>query len=64
MPSRTLPQDPEMSTMSVKLRQSLAAGGGEMIAIRHAAVLSRTPVGEGEAPVVLNAHKAVWLPRV
>lgn len=63
MPPRILPQDLEIAQLAVKLRKSAASGGGEMTAIRHAAVLSKTPVREGEAPVVLNAHEPVWLPR-
>ncbi|KAI0072040.1 CoA-transferase family III [Panus rudis PR-1116 ss-1] len=34
-----------------------------MTAIKHAAELSETPVKEHLAPIVLDAHHAVWLPR-
>lgn len=30
-------------------------------AIKHAAILSETPVREGTAPLLLNAHKPEWL---
>jgi len=36
----------------------------KITALKHAAVLSRTPVREGEesqAPMVLDAHAAEWL---
>lgn len=33
----------------------------ELVALRHPAVLSVTSLVEGEAPLVLNAHKAEWL---
>ncbi|KAF9265396.1 CoA-transferase family III [Marasmius fiardii PR-910] len=41
-------------------------GGGTMTALRHPAVMSKTPVREGRegepsAPIVLNAHRAAWL---
>ena len=34
-----------------------------MTALRHSAILSKTPVKEGEAPLALNVNKPVWLPR-
>ena len=32
-----------------------------MRAVKHAAVLSATPVHEGEAPMRLDAHRPEWL---
>jgi len=32
-----------------------------LVALRHPAMLSVTPCVEGEAPLVLNAHKAEWI---
>ncbi len=34
-----------------------------MTAVRHAAVLSATPVRQGDAPLRLDAHAPEWLPR-
>lgn len=34
-----------------------------LVALKHAAVLSLTPVRVGEAPRSLNAHRPEWLPR-
>lgn len=33
----------------------------KLVALRHPAMLSVTPCVEGEAPLVLNAHKAEWI---
>lgn len=33
----------------------------KLVALRHPAVLSVTRCVEGEAPLVLHAHKAEWL---
>lgn len=71
MPGVGVPQDPEIAAVEISLPQ--AKGDGEyaaagealksMTAIGHAAVLAKTPVREGEAPLALNAHSATWLPR-
>jgi hypothetical protein len=34
-----------------------------MTAIRHAVVLDKTPVEQGEAPMGLDVHEAQWLPQ-
>ncbi|KDQ11111.1 hypothetical protein BOTBODRAFT_57645 [Botryobasidium botryosum FD-172 SS1] len=66
MPRRTFPPVQEIQDLS-----STAPHGGrkkesvapvKFTAIRHAAILSETPVREGKAPLVLNAHKPEWLP--
>ncbi|KAJ7857775.1 CoA-transferase family III domain-containing protein [Mycena leptocephala] len=60
-PPRVLPLHPEIAELSVPWRSN---GGRKMTALRHAAVLSRTPVREGEssqAPMSLDAHSADWL---
>jgi hypothetical protein len=71
MPPRILPQDPEVAALSVTLPQSKGdkenALDGEprknMTAIKHAAVLDKTPVREVDAPMALNVHVSTWLPR-
>lgn len=35
----------------------------KLVALKHAAVMSLTPVRVGEAPRGLNAHRPEWLPR-
>ncbi|RDB16018.1 Succinate--hydroxymethylglutarate CoA-transferase [Hypsizygus marmoreus] len=65
-PHRLSPPDPEIQKLSMVWHQSGGGGGREMTAIKQAAVLSKTPAKEGcasEAPIMLNAHKPVWLPR-
>ncbi|KAJ7465282.1 CoA-transferase family III domain-containing protein [Mycena latifolia] len=62
-PRRVLPRDPEIAGLSVQWK---SAGGHTMTALRHAAVLARTPVREGEssqAPMALDAHSPEWLSR-
>ncbi|KAJ6620727.1 CoA-transferase family III domain-containing protein [Mycena sp. CBHHK59/15] len=64
LPPRGLPLDPEITGLSIPWRSE--HGERTMTALRHAAVLSRTPVREGyatQAPIVLNAHSAEWLGR-
>jgi hypothetical protein len=71
LPPRILPQDPEIAALAVTLLQE--KGDKEdstegrplksMTAIRHAAILDKTPAREGEAPMALNVHSASWLPR-
>ena len=73
MPLRKFPQDPELAALACKLSQSRGdhetAATNEssprqfMTAIMHAAKLEKTPVIEIEAPMSLNRHKAVWIPR-
>ena len=70
LPPRVLPQDPEIAALAVHLKQSKGDKEHEktqtlktMTAIKHAAVLSETPVREEEAPIELNVHLPVWLPR-
>ncbi|ESK85572.1 l-carnitine dehydratase bile acid-inducible protein f [Moniliophthora roreri MCA 2997] len=57
------PQSEEIRDLSVEWKQS--NGSGRITAIRHAAIMSKTPVrhgreGEPGAPLVLNAHGPVW----
>ncbi|KAH8114587.1 CoA-transferase family III [Phellopilus nigrolimitatus] len=70
LPPCTVPQAEEIAALAVKLKQALPVTATfeeqkhvEMTAIGHAAKLSLTPVREGEAPLVLDAHEARWLPR-
>ncbi|KAF8630874.1 hypothetical protein AX17_005233 [Amanita inopinata Kibby_2008] len=59
LPSR---DDAEISELSVTW--PTVHGRSKITALRHPAVLSQTPVREGEsgmAPMVLNAHRASWL---
>ncbi|KAJ7695749.1 CoA-transferase family III domain-containing protein [Mycena rosella] len=60
-PPKALPLDPEIAALSL---QWSSAGGRTMTALRHAAVLTRTPVKEGhtsQAPMALDVHSAEWL---
>ncbi|KAJ6584679.1 CoA-transferase family III domain-containing protein [Mycena capillaripes] len=60
-PPRVLPLHPEIAGLSLPWRSN---GVRKMTAVRHAAVLSRTPVREGEssqAPMSLDAYAAEWL---
>ncbi|KAJ7134320.1 CoA-transferase family III [Mycena epipterygia] len=60
-PAIVFPLDPEIANLSVPWRSE---GGRTMTALRHAAVLSHTPVKEGDsiqAPMSLDAHSAEWL---
>ncbi|KAJ7750954.1 CoA-transferase family III domain-containing protein [Mycena maculata] len=62
-PLKVLPLDPEIAALSVLWR---SAGGRTMTALRHAAILSGTPViegGSGQAPMALDVHSAEWLPK-
>ncbi|KAK7689860.1 hypothetical protein QCA50_006499 [Cerrena zonata] len=69
LPPVTLPPHPEISRILAQYEQTGERMGamGEakkvISAVRHAAVLERTPVREGGAPVVLNADNPTWLPR-
>ncbi|KAG2065767.1 CoA-transferase family III [Suillus decipiens] len=70
LPKRMTPPDTEIAALSVTLHQ--ATGDKRdvegrlrtMSAIRHAAQLSVTPVKDVEAPMCLDRHQPVWLPRV
>ncbi|KAG6864891.1 hypothetical protein C0991_006506 [Blastosporella zonata] len=68
-PERQVPPVEEIRELSVSWRKSeKVTGSGErevekMTAVRHAAVLEKTPIREGnrsEAPMGLNVHRAVW----
>ncbi|KAF7289905.1 hypothetical protein MIND_01365400 [Mycena indigotica] len=64
LPDMVIPVDEEIRRLSTTWR---TIDGMEMTALRHAAVLERTPVKEGEdsiAPVRLDVNDAVWLPRL
>lgn len=69
LPTVTLPPHSEIGRILSEYEQTgecLGTTGDtkKMIsAIRHSAVLERTPVREGGAPVVLNADSPTWLPR-
>ncbi|KAG1777216.1 CoA-transferase family III [Suillus placidus] len=70
LPKRMIPQDPEVAALSVTLHEATGDKGDvqghlrTMTAIRHAAQLSVTPVKDVEAPMRLDRHQPVWLPRV
>ncbi|EKM49556.1 uncharacterized protein PHACADRAFT_188652 [Phanerochaete carnosa HHB-10118-sp] len=68
LPPRSLPQAPEVQALMVELQRSAGdkRDGGErkvMNAIKHSVILSATPVLAGEAPMRLDAHLPMWLPR-
>ncbi|KAF5351563.1 hypothetical protein D9758_007210 [Tetrapyrgos nigripes] len=69
LPSSSFPQHEEIQRLSVDWPQSNQLHGRSrtMTALRHAAVLSRTPVREGRveegepgAPLVLDSSQATW----
>lgn len=67
-PRRTLPQAPEIAALAVELKQAKGDKAAQeptraMTAIKHSAVLSETPVREGEAPTGLDVHLPKWLDR-
>ncbi|GLB45536.1 putative coA-transferase family III [Lyophyllum shimeji] len=66
-PPRVFPPHSEIVSLSIPWRQSKEGGGRrEMTAVKHAAVLERTPAREGpsgEAPMGLDVHTPTWLPR-
>ena len=68
-PPRVIPQHPEIAALAVTIPRARGdypldeTRPSKMTAIRHAAVLSATPVRAGEAPLGLNVHKPSWLPR-
>ena len=66
LPPATAPPCPEISNLFSEYRQTgefLAGADHRKIlsAIKHAAVLEKTPVTEGKAPIVLNANSPTWL---
>lgn len=78
LPKRMYPPDDEIAQLSMTLRirkTSRGVGGntervgsdGEqpetMVALRHSAVLEKTPGGVAEAPVRLDVDLPMWLPR-
>lgn len=70
LPKRKTPQDPEVASFSVTLREATGdkrdAEGPlrTMTAIRPAVQLSDTHVKDMEAPMGLDRHDPVWLPIV
>ncbi|KAJ7043855.1 CoA-transferase family III domain-containing protein [Mycena alexandri] len=61
LPLAVLPPDSEIAELSIPWRSN---NGQKMTALKHAAILSCTPVREGEsswAPISLDAHSAEWL---
>ncbi|TBU46267.1 CoA-transferase family III [Dichomitus squalens] len=60
-------KDQEVAKYSAQVRETRTSrNDGEqkvMRALKHAAVLSETPVVEGEAPMHLDAHSPEWLTR-
>ncbi|KAH9924639.1 CoA-transferase family III domain-containing protein [Epithele typhae] len=65
LPPRSM-DDEELSRIVVEIPVISAQGEPQkaMKAIRHSAVLSATPVQEGEAPMRLDSHPPQWLPRM
>ncbi|TFK48714.1 CoA-transferase family III [Heliocybe sulcata] len=71
LPERTIPLSPEIVALSTTIQECRGSRAGEtdkdarrtMTAIRHAGILSRTPLREGEAPMSLSKHAPEWLPR-
>ncbi|OSX61155.1 hypothetical protein POSPLADRAFT_1146724 [Postia placenta MAD-698-R-SB12] len=68
LPPRTIPQDLEIFRASASLAQktgdkNLPERVKAISAIRHAAVLSETPVREEGSPLSLDADLAKWLPQ-
>jgi len=69
LPPRAAPRAPELTALSINVRQAkpdrqISDSKFEpktMTVLRHAAVLSATPLKEGEAPMVLEAHEPKWL---
>ncbi|EIW81119.1 CoA-transferase family III [Coniophora puteana RWD-64-598 SS2] len=67
-PKQTAPVDPEVAGFSTSLTESPGDDGKArnqlrtMTAIEPAAVLSRTPARQTEAPMGLNRHNPAWLP--
>ncbi|KAJ4482452.1 CoA-transferase family III domain-containing protein [Lentinula aciculospora] len=63
MPSITSPPDLEVSDLSSEWGLSHTSSDGKiMTALKHAAILSETPVKEATAPISLNSSLPEWLP--
>lgn len=68
LPGRTFPQAPEVAELAAHMKQAQGDKPYEgplsdMTAIRHAAILSKTPVREEGSALSLDAHLPRWLPR-
>lgn len=62
LPPKLAPEmHPEVQAFVTQYKVNSSQKRRELVALRHPAVLSVTPCVEGEAPLVLNAHKAEWL---
>ena len=62
LPMVVSPPVDEVAKLSSNWTQSNCLSDGKrMTALRHAAILSETPVKEGEAPVVLNSSSPSWI---
>ncbi|EGN98146.1 hypothetical protein SERLA73DRAFT_109507 [Serpula lacrymans var. lacrymans S7.3] len=67
IPPRTLPQHPEIADLAVTFQESVGDKNEAseprrtMTAVRHAAILSKTPVKENEAPMGLDRNTPTWL---
>lgn len=64
MPPIVFPPTEEIQNLSTMWAQSNHINGKSMTAIKHAAILSETPVKSGEdaaAPIVLNSSSAAWM---
>lgn len=65
-PARTAPPEKEIWNLGIEWLQSSCSdneGQKKMRTVRHAAILSATPVKEGEsalAPMRLDSHEASW----
>ena len=64
-PYAVSPLDPEIAALctTVDVVQRDAGSPQRLTAVRHSAVLGKTRVREGRAPVRLDAHEPVWLDR-
>ncbi|KAF9066435.1 CoA-transferase family III [Rhodocollybia butyracea] len=64
MPAIDFPPVDEIRSLSSTWVQSGQSNGKRMTALKHAAILSKTPVKDGEeaeAPIVLNSSLAEWI---
>ncbi len=60
--------DPEVARFTTEVmeadsRHTVGRERRTMRAVRHAAILSETPVKEADAPMRLDAHSPEWLAR-
>ena len=67
MPSRSLPYPPEITKLAVAVEESPDEDNDVrrkrtrvMAVLPHAAYLSKTPAGEGRAPMRPDANRPVW----